>query len=346
MKRFIKIINICICLTVILTFSGFFPAHAKAKETIELRFAHTIPPFVPLAKAYINWAKKVSEKTNGRVKINIFWGESLLKANELYRGTQTGMADMAYYVIGIDWGLTPLNMVMSLGFMGIPSREAGTEIYEKIWQKFPEIRNEMKGVKVFAARMQPPYQFSFKKKKVRVPDDIKGMKIISLGGSFASEMMAMGATPIDIKVGDLYVSLERGLAEGISALMPVVDGFGIMKLVPHHTMFKGGTTASIDMILINPKTWNKLPDDVKKILTDMEPWLKKELISHDELSLKKAMDTAKKMKHDFVYPTAKEMKLWEKAVQPVHEKWIADTEAKGLPAKAVYKEVKRLINKY
>ena len=45
-------------------------------------------------------------------------------------------------------------------------------------------------------------------------------------------------------------------------------------------------------------------------------------------------------------PTPQELKLWKEAVQPVHEKWIADTEAKGLPAKAVYDEAKRLIKEY
>jgi TRAP-type C4-dicarboxylate transport system substrate-binding protein len=106
----------------------------------------------------------------------------------------------------------PLNMFTSLGFMDYPSMKAGTEIYHKIWDKFPEIREEFKGVKVLASRMQPGFQLSFTKKQVRVPSDIKGMKIISLG-AFTAEMAAMGAAPMDVKVGDMYMSLERGLAE-------------------------------------------------------------------------------------------------------------------------------------
>ena len=37
------------------------------------------------------------------------------------------------------------------------------------------------------------------------------------------------------------------------------------------------------------------------------------------------------------------MKLWRQAAQPLHDKWIEETEAKGLPARAVYNEAKRLI---
>ena len=326
--------------------SNLTPAFAQAQKTIELSFAHTIPPVVPLAKAYMNWAQKVAEFSNGRVKINIFWGESLLKAAEFYRGVQTGQADMAYYVVGLDWGLMPLNMFTKLGFMGYPSRSVGTEIYHKIWNEFPEVRGEFKGVKVFASRMQPGNQLSFTKKEVRVPGDIRGMKIIALGGTFAEEMAAMGAAPIDVKVGDMYMALDRGMAEGISALMPVLDGFGILKLLPYHTMFEGGATQSIDMVLMNEKTWNKLPPDIQKIFEDLDAYLGQQLRESDGMALDRAMASAKEMNHTFITPTPEEMQLWIDAVQPIHQKWITETEAKGLPAKAVYEETKRLIKEY
>ena len=41
-----------------------------------------------------------------------------------------------------------------------------------------------------------------------------------------------------------------------------------------------------------------------------------------------------------------EFQRWEEAVKPVSEAWIAETEAKGLPAKSVYEDVLRLIEKY
>jgi TRAP-type transport system periplasmic protein len=346
MKKVLWLTAIGFCLTIMPAMSGLAPASAQAQKTIELSFSHTIPPVVPLAKAYMNWAQKVEELSKGRVKINIFWGESLLKAAEFYRGVQTGQADMTYYVIGLDWGLMPLNMFATLGFMGYPSRSAGTEIYHKIWNEFPEVRGEFKGVKVFASRMQPGNQLSFTKKQVRVPDDIKGMKIIALGGTFAAEMASMGAAPIDVKVGDMYMALERGMAEGISALMPVLDGFGIMKLLPYHTMFEGGATQSIDMVLMNQKTWNKLPPDIQKIFEDLDPYLGQQLRQSDGMALDRAIASAKEMNHTFITPTPEEMKLWIDAVQPIHQKWINETEAKGLPARAVYDETKRLIKEY
>ena len=44
--------------------------------------------------------------------------------------------------------------------------------------------------------------------------------------------------------------------------------------------------------------------------------------------------------------TPEEIKLWQEAVQPVHKKMIAEREAKGLPARTIYEDIKRLVRGY
>jgi TRAP-type C4-dicarboxylate transport system substrate-binding protein len=339
-----SIIGLCLIIAPV----GFTlsPAFAKAPKVIELSFSHTIPPVVPIAKVYQAWAGRLAEMSGGRVKINFYWSESLLKAAEFYRGVQTGQTDMTYYALGLDYGLMPLNMFAKLGLLGYPSKEVGTKIYHQIYDKFPEIRAEYKGVKMLSARMGPPYQLHFTKKKVRVPEDLKGMKVISVGGAMAQEMVSMGAATMDVKVGDLYMSLERGLAEGIACHVPILHAFGILKLLPYHIMFKGGAAMGPDMVLMNLKTWNSLPPDIQKIFEELSGWLGETLIKADNGYEGMVIGKAKEMGHTLMTPTPEELEKWKAAVQPTHEKWIADTEAKGLPAKAVYNEAKRLIKEY
>lgn len=343
MRKSLLIAMVAFCLAALAATVAPGPALAQQAKPIELSFAHSIPPVVPLTKVYEQWGKMLAERSGGRVKINFYWSESLLKASEFFRGVQTGQADISFYVVGIDYGLMPLNMFTKQAFMGYPSLAAGTEIYNKLYSKFPELRDEFKGVKVLSARMGPAYQLHFTKKAVRVPADLKGMKVISVGGSMAKEMIPMGAAPIDVKVGDLYVSLERGLAEGISSHVPILQAFGILKLVPHHTLFQGGAVMGPDMLLFNLKKWQSLPPDIQKIFEELGPWLADELIKVDNGYEAMILGKAKEMGHTFTHPTPEEVKLWREAVQPAHDKWIAETAAKGLPAKAVYEEAKKLI---
>jgi len=342
MKNKSTSIMVVAVLFVIAALIGGVQTDQAAAKTIELSLSHTIPPQIPFGKLTQQWADMVAEKTNNQVKINIYWGESLLKASEFYRGVQTAQTDITYYVVGLDWGLMPLNMFSKLAFMGYPSMQVGTEIYLKIWDKFPEIRNEFQKVKVYGAEMSPPNHLHFTKKVVKVPADLKGMKVIAVGGTMAEEMAMMGAAPLDIKVTDLFMSLERGLAEGVSIHFPVVHGFGILKLVPYHTVFPGGTIMSVDMLLFNQKSWDKLPADVQKVFLELEPWYRNSVMGMNAGYINMVKGEAKKLGHTFYEPTAEEMKLWKEAVKPAHDKWIQETEAKGLPAKAVYEEAKRL----
>lgn len=343
MRKSLLFLTMGLCLLVMSVTFTLGTAFAQQPKPIELSFSHTIPPVVPLAKVYEQWGKMVGERSGGRVKINFYWSESLLKASELFRGAQTGQADISYYVVGIDYGLMPFNMITKLAFLGFPDLPTGTQIYNKLYNKFPELRDEFKGVKVLSSRMGPAYQLHFTKKDVRVPADLKGMKMISVGGSLAKEMLGMGASPIDVKVGDLYVALERGLAEGISTHIPILHAFGILKLVPHHTFFKGGAVMGPDMLLFNLKKWQSLPPDIQKIFEDLSSWLGEELIKADSGYEAMVIGKAKEMGHTIVTPTPEEVQLWRQAVQPVHDKWIAETAAKGLPAKALYDETKKLV---
>ena len=142
------------------------------------------------------------------------------------------------------------------------------------------------------------------------------------------------------------MSLDRGLADGITSHYPVLHGFGILKLLPYHTMFGAGAVMSLDMMIMNLKTWNKLPPDIQKIFEDLSPWFAQEAIKMDLGYEGMVIGQAKEMGHKFIYPTPNEMQQWIDAVQPVHEKWIKETEEKGLPARAVYEEAKRLVKEY
>jgi hypothetical protein len=48
--------------------------------------------------------------------------------------------------------------------------------------------------------------------------------------------------------------------------------------------------------------------------------------------------------HTFTELTPQEIKVWYDLVKkPIHDRWIAEAEAKGLPGRAVYNETLRLI---
>jgi TRAP-type C4-dicarboxylate transport system substrate-binding protein len=97
---------------------------------------------------------------------------------------------------------------------------------------------------------------------------------------------------------------------------------------------------------MNMDKWNSLPADVKKVMDDLRPWIEKKSVDISTDLAIKAKKICEDLGHTIITPTPDEMKLWLEAAKPMHDAWIADAEAKGLPGRAVFEETKRLIQKY
>jgi TRAP-type C4-dicarboxylate transport system substrate-binding protein len=346
MKKLFLVLLV-IGLLVGLIFNGWAKEATAQTKVRELKWADSSPPNTGITKITQKWADMIGEKSGGRIKITCYWGESLAKFREMYRKVQVGIADFGYYVIGTDPGLLDLNVVLGLPFMmGTSSMSTASAIFEQLFNKFPEMRAQWQGVKPLGFNSMPPHQLSLIKKVVRVPQDIKGMKIGARGGP-AEMINQVGGVPVTVPVGEIYMALERGVLEGWIMHFPGAEVFGTLPLLKYQTIFsEGGVTMGTDVFLANSDVWNSLPPDIQKIIDDATRWRMDEIRKFDTGEINRIVEFYKKEGHTFTYLTPQEIQLWQDAAKPVHEKWIADQEAKGLPAKAIYEEARQLIKKY
>ena len=109
-------------LTLVFVFPFLTTATAQSKaKPIELKVATWNPPQINLSKTMRKWADMVEERSGGRVKITFYWAQALAAYLDTYRATQSGIAEMGTWVIGIISGLHPLNEYNSLPLLGYDS---------------------------------------------------------------------------------------------------------------------------------------------------------------------------------------------------------------------------------
>ena len=65
---------------------------AEAKDYV-LRYSDIGPPRGPRAEALMWWADELDKRTNGQVKINFFWSQSLVKGKETLKAVGSGLAE-------------------------------------------------------------------------------------------------------------------------------------------------------------------------------------------------------------------------------------------------------------
>ncbi|MFC1533038.1 TRAP transporter substrate-binding protein DctP, partial [Thermodesulfobacteriota bacterium] len=226
--------------------------------------------------------------------------------------------------------------------MGWPyGAERLTKIWAELHEKVPAMKDTFKDVKLLWLSANPLMELHFTKKTVRVPGDMKGLKVTSAAPEV---LVSLGASAVSLPPPEVYTGLERGVAEGLNGPYSFLFAFKILPLVPYHTKVDCGSNAFA--FIMNLNKWNSLPSDVQKVIDGLSPWGAKRFCETAETLEAMGIKKAKELGHTFTVPNAKEMKLWFEGAKPGHEKWIKRMESKGLPGNLVYKTAKQLIEQY
>lgn len=343
-KKIILTLFCSVCLIFVLTAGSLMAASTKPTPgVIELRLSHNTTTKAPLHLVLDKWAKKVEEQTQGRVKITIYPAESLHSLKDAYPSTIGGICDIAFAAIAYEpvrWGL---NNVLNQTFVGAPVDKRGVLLWDKLWDKFPEMKAEFKDLKVLWHWIGMPNSLHTTKKKVRVPDDIRGMKIL-VGPAHAGLLLRAGANPVVTTMAEYYMVLERGLGEGVLTSYIIAQIVGFDKLTPYHLSIKTGAYAF--SMIMNLDKWNSLPPDIQKIIDGLSPWATDLVWTAFVQSDAETERKWRELGHTVVDPTPEELRLWLDLGLSEAQEWIKKIESPVKPARAVFEEAVGLSKEY
>lgn len=303
--------------------------------TYELRLSHHIPPSAPPARAIQEWADRVEEATDGLVRFTIYASETLTSGREALQATEDGVCDAAMINLAFASGQWSLNSVVTLGSVAIPSGR-GTEIWDALIDRFPEMAAELGSVKVLGKSVATSASLHVEDLDIRVPADIAGLKIAALGDS-VSLVQAAGAISVNVSSGDWATAANKGLIVGCMAPVYVLTDRGLEQTFDHHLDLGMGGSASV--LVMNWEVWDALPADTQAILDGLTPWLSEAMwMAAVEVE---AEGWEKCEGQRVAVPTEEELALWKACFQPTAEQWIDANADKG-PSEEIYDYLTRL----
>jgi len=100
-------------------------------------------------------------------------------------------------------------------------------------------------------------------------------------------------------------------------------------------------------VVMNLNKWNSLPKDVQQVLeelgTQQAAWTGVYMDNH----VRKSMNWSKRKQGVKVIRLKKAEKArWDKLLEPIVDKWVAGAEAKGVPGKALVRDIKAFTKMY
>jgi TRAP-type C4-dicarboxylate transport system substrate-binding protein len=319
------------------------PSTAKA---VVLKYAPSTlnaTPMIGQTLVVTNQCKLLETRTNGQIKIDIYWGQTLAKATELSAGVASGLIDMTHLRPYGEPGKLPLSTIGEMP--GISD-----DLYALSWAYYDLVRqepilselNKYKSKTVYTLFTQEVDLIS--RVPIRSLADLKGKKIAS-GGIAGEELKQLGAVTLAMSPVEQSEGLLRGTIDGISAPVDAMSSFKFYDSGKYVTRIALGPR--IQPIVINQDTWNKLPADVQKVFNDSVKDLidisyKDIIIVSNEKIWKEFADA----KVEVIELSAADKAELKKIQSAYGDKWAADQEAAGLPGKKVLADYRALTEKY
>lgn len=257
-------LSICAALGVLASLGS---GTAAAQQKFELKFNHVLGPKEPYHAGFQKWAKRVAERTNGGLRIDVFHSSQLGKEEDIIEqirqganiGQNTDSARLGNYVPGIavmngPYFVETLEDVAKL-------RKAPTVA------KWEEELATKHGLKVVCFNWVQGYRHFFTNKPVRRPEDLAGLRIRTPPAPIWQESIrALGAAPVALGFGDMYPALQQKAIDGVELVYNNIPGGRFYEVLKYanetrHIML-------INFEVISSKFFDGLPREFQTVLVE------------------------------------------------------------------------------
>lgn len=241
---------------------------AFAKDQILLRMVTdwAAGSRVDLVKAV--FTNKITERTGGKVKIEIYPGSQLVKSDNHPDALSSGMVEMAVTQLSEAWpSIVPEFTIMGISIFD-NSAHAFRTLDGPMGKMLADALEKKANTKLLNYTTAGDVDvMACKVKQLKKPSDLQGLKFRVSSQSDAASCKALGGTPVIISGSEMYMALQRGTVDGIFVTstrgIQVTKAYEVCKYFTRIPLVVGAQFAFV----INLDAWKKLPSDIQNTLT-------------------------------------------------------------------------------
>lgn len=194
--------------------AGLAALIGTASMAEELKFANFTPPFHTINQSVIELMNtSISDATGGALTVRGYHGGELGAGPvEQYVRVLQGVADVAWGLPGYTSSQFGRTMIAELPG-AIADGEPG---YIGLLAAYDEhLAGEFPGTKLIALWTSEPNIMIMRDAEIRTPADLAGLKIRVAGATAADIAVALGATPVQMPINEVYNAMQTGLIDGV-----------------------------------------------------------------------------------------------------------------------------------
>jgi tripartite ATP-independent transporter DctP family solute receptor len=312
-------------------------SQAQEIKDRNLKFALSLAKDHPMGIGAQKFADLVSQKSGGKIKITVFPGAVLGGDPQNLAAVRGGTLDFTTMATGLLAGLNKEFMIFDFPFQFKDSREAyaisdgpvGTRLLGKLADQ------GVVGLGIWDLGFR---HITNSRRPITKPEDVQGLKVRVIASPIYIETFkALGANPVPMTFGEVYVALESRTIDGQDNPVGVIESAKFAEVQKYLSITRHFYTGM--PVLMSKKTWDSMSPAEQTVIREAADEAKAEerkLVQAQEAEsierLRKAMQV-----NELEAPEVDRMR---EKVQPVVEKFVGEV---GEPlAKEVNSELARL----
>ncbi|MCH6267564.1 TRAP transporter substrate-binding protein [Neobacillus citreus] len=212
--------------------------------------------------------KEVEKRSNGRIVIKPFYSNELVPQSEILSALSSNTIDLGLTSPVYFGDSVPTASTQSLPYWS-KSLEHSYKLYREtgVGELF-EKELEEHGVKVLAYAVGGSgYGFALNK-PIKKYEDLSKLLLRSSGWATDTWYKNVGISGASIPLAETYDALQRGVVDGTPWSFTELESskYGeVVKYIVQPAFINGGLSG----LFINKDAWNKLPEDLQKVMTEV-----------------------------------------------------------------------------
>jgi TRAP-type C4-dicarboxylate transport system substrate-binding protein len=231
-----------------------------------------------MSEMWVDYAEVIEERSEGKITFDISYSSALSSVAEQDAGLRDGLLDMAWSMPAYNPTALPINaLITEVAFLteqtplvsqlqGHGSTQFGME-NETLNQELSDAG--LVSLLTMVGQM-PNNVMICTDSPVQSLADFAGKRIRVPGAGWATEVEALGATPVNIVQAEVYEALERGVIDCAVQSPANSLQLGMLDIADYYSIdtevnFQGWNGTHITM---SERVWNELPLEARQLLWD------------------------------------------------------------------------------
>ncbi|MBB1488272.1 TRAP transporter substrate-binding protein DctP [Oceanospirillum sediminis] len=264
-------------------------------------------------KSMQQWANLIKEKSDGRMKVNIFYQGELGGQQEMFDQLVKGNIQMM-----VTWPQTSYDERLAVNY--IPYLTLGWDDALKAYGENGWLKNILGpvyadiGLKYFGPYPEGFGGIATKGKYATSYENAQGMKVRSAPVfPLPQTVQAMGFQAVPIDWAEVYTSIQTGVVDGDSSNVIYWDYEYFRDQLNYYVHSRHNFSSYA--LLMNNDTWNELDAEDQKIIADAAQVVINQQFKDARAEDEKWIKAAQKAGMEYVEPSTAEMQAWVKRVR-------------------------------